>query len=229
MNTLSILQSRSGRTTRFGYDFESGLHDLVQRGDVDCSIQSAEMGFSPLGASRDFLGDALGVYHRTLNMLANSVQRSDQVSLIGVPARNPTSAFRGLVLAAGQSARSYQQFGAVVYGQPYRDFFYNVAYESIAYAAKTLGARKLCMSHLSISGRFNGTMATCIAEALAHYCDDDANPPIESFMFFGCCITGDHLHAIEQLNKEGEQTQHRPIRTWTSAVDGYEVLNLDWR
>ena len=86
MNTLSILQSRSGRTTRFGYDFESGLHDLVQRGDVDCSIQSAEMGFSPLGASRDFLGDALGVYHRTLNMLANSVQRSDQVSLIGVPA-----------------------------------------------------------------------------------------------------------------------------------------------
>jgi len=229
MNTLAMLQSRSGRVTRIGYDFTIDLHKPVQRGDVDCCIQAAEMGFSPLGASADYFGDALGVDRCTLNDLVAWVQESDQVSLIGVPPRNPGSPLRGLVLAAGQNTTCYRQFGASVYGKPYRDFFYNIAYESIAYAAKTLGARKLCMSHLSLSGRFNGTMATCIAEALAHFCDDEANPHIESFMFFGCCIDVEHLAAIEQLNPEGERTRHRPARTWTTNVAGYEAVSVDWR
>ncbi len=230
MHGLAKLQSKQGRFTLVGYDFVSSLKEIVERGDADCYIVSTEDGFSPLGAARWFISESLGISESVIARLAHWNRfENDQVSLIGLPSQLPSSKLLGVVLAPGETSKCYEQFALPLYGRPYRDFYYNVAYESISCAASTLGAKRLCMSHLSGGGHFHEDIATCIAEALGHFCDDDSNPHIESFMFVGCCITVSHLLGIRRLNAEGGMTGHRAIRTWISSIDGFEVVNLDWR
>ena len=115
------------------------------------------------------------------------------------------------------------------YGRPYRDFYYNVTYESIALACGRWGARRLAISHLSGSGAFHEDIATCNAEALAHYCDATPTSVIESFMFVGCCIEMSHLTGIARLNAEHGTGSHCPISTEIEYRDGHEIVHLAWR
>lgn len=229
MNKLATLQSKQGTCTILGYDFSSSLEDLVQRGDVDCYIMSTEDGFSPLGRLRGFLAQELRVSEHDIGNLADWNRfENTEISLIGFPSQNTHSQLRGLVLAASETSECYQQFASAFYGKPYRDFYYNVAYESIAYAVNRLGAKKIAISHLSGSGHFHEDIATCIAEALAHFCDNANNSVIDSFMFVGCCVEQRHLLGIQQLNAEGHITKHRQIHTQHSIKNGFDVVSLDW-
>ena len=231
MTQIATLLSRNGTATLVGYDFNSSLEKLVQQGDVDCHIVSTENGFSPLGSSIHFFASELDIAEADICKLADW-NRFDNpnISLIGLPSKKPNSKLRGVVLAASETSKCYEQFApACCHGKPYRDFYYNVAYESIAYSARVLGAKKIAMSHLSGSGNFHEDIATCVAEALAHFCDNGDNPEIQSFLFVGCCIDPNHLHGIRRLNAEGDETEHRNIRTQTGQREGYEVVSFDWR
>jgi hypothetical protein len=233
MQRIAELRSRRGTTTRVGYDFSGGLNSferLVDHGEVDCFIVSTEDGYSPLGTARDFFVQELGMPH-VISALANWNRfENDQVSIVVLPSRRSGSKLRGVLLAAGESSKCYEKrFRPVAGGMPYRDFYYNVAYEGIACAANVLGARRIAMSHLSRSGIFHEDIAICTAEALGHFCDGENNAPVESFMFVGCCIDAQrHLSGIHRLNREGHLTRHRPIQTRLTYKDGYPVLNLDW-
>jgi len=230
MQCIANLQSRQGTTTLIGHHFAASFEELAERGDVDCFIVSTEDGFSPLGANRDFFAADLGIDDGDIRKIADWNRfRNDEISLIGLPSRNPSGKLRGVVLAASETSSCYEQFAPAFHSMPYRDFYYNVAYESISYAAKTLGARKIAISHLSGSGHFHEDIATCIAEALAHFCDIAENPKIDSFLFVGCCIDEDHLSGIRRLNREGEITRHKDIHTRKSERNGFEVISLDWR
>jgi hypothetical protein len=230
VNRLAELRSRNGCTTFLGYDLNASFDELVRQGYVDCYIVSSEDGFSPLGAARSFFSSELGIAEGKIRELADWNRFSNaNISLIGLSNQNPSSTLRGIVLAAGESSQCYKQFNTVDFGQPYRDFYYNVAYESIAYAANVLGARKLAMSHLSSSGRFHEDIATCVAEALAHFCDDAETSKIDSFVFVGCCIQQAHLYGIQRLNAQGNVSRHREIQKVRSTRDGFPVINIDWR
>jgi hypothetical protein len=230
MQSTLNLQSKQSTTTLIGYDFTASFEKLAERGDVDCFIVSTEDGFSPLGANRDFFAADLGINDDDIRRIADWNRfRNDEVSLIGLPSRNPAGKLRGVVLAASETSLCYEQFAPAFHSMPYRDFYYNVAYESISYAAKSLGARKMAISHLSGSGNFHEDIATCMAEALAHFCDEANNPKIDSFLFVGCCIEKYHLNGISRLNMEGEITGHRDILTKKSKKNGFEVISLDWR
>ena len=230
MQSIANLQSRQGTTTLIGHHFAASFEELAKRGEVDCFIVSTEDGFSPLGANRDFFADDLGIDDDEIRKIANWNRfKNDEVSLIGLPSRNPSGRLRGVVLAASETSICYQQFAPAFHSMPYRNFYYNVAYESISYAAKSLGARKIAISHLSGSGHFHEDIATCIAEALAHFCDNAKNPKIDSFLFVGCCIEERDLSGIRRLNMEGEITRHRDICTTNSKKNGFEVISLDWR
>lgn len=231
MTLIARLVSRNGATTLVGYDFNSSPERLVQQGDVDCYIVSTdEDGFSPLGASKQFFANELAIDEEEIGRLAHWNRFDNpQISLIGLPSRRPKSQLRGVVLAAGETSRCYEQFGIAFLGRPHRDFYYNVAYESIAYSAIVLGAKKIAMTHLSGSGHFHEDIATCVAEALAHFCDNHDNPEIHSFLFTGCCIDPNHFRGIRRLNAEGDITEHRNIHTQTEQREGYEVVSLDWR
>lgn len=225
MHRLAELQSKQGTMTVLGYDFTSSLEEIVLRGDADCYIVSTEDGFSPLGAARRYISASLGIEESVIIKLANWNRfENDQVSLIGLPAQTKPSKLLGVVLAASETSKCYKQFAPAFHSKPYRDFYYNVAYECISYAVNTLGARKLCMSHLSGSGHFHVHIATCIAEALLHFCHNEKNPQIDSFMFVGCCIEVRHLEEIRRLNTDGNLTSHYDIRTWLTKMAGFEVV-----
>jgi len=230
MNTLAELRSIKGTTTIVGYDFDSSFEELVSAGQVDSYIVATEDGFAPLGHWKEFFSKALGVNKNKISMIADwNRSKNSDVSLIGLPNQRLDGKLRGVVLAASETSRCYEQFATPRYGNPYRDFYYNVAYESISYAANILGAKKLAMSHLSASHHFHEDIATCIAEALAHFCDEPNTPQIDSFLFVGCCIEKAHLSGIQRLNKEGTVTRHQDIQINKSVKNGFEVISLDWK
>jgi len=230
MEKLAELQSMNGTSTLIAYDFSSSLEKLVRQKQIDCFIVSTEDGFSPLGASKNFISDELGIGESDISELADWNRfKNPLISLVGLPNQNPSGNLKGVVLAASETSKCYEQFVETPYSKPYRDFYYNVAYECIEYATKTLKAKRIAISHLSRSGHFHEDIATCVAEALAHFCDRNDSPHIKTFMFVGCCINPSHLSGIQRLNVEGDRTNHRNIRTQTSKRKGYEVISLDWR
>ena len=230
MNKLAELHAKNGTTTLVGYDFSSSLEELVRQELVDCYIVSTEDGFSPLGTSKEFISHELGIAKSDIGELADwNRLENPSISMVGLPNQNPSGHLKGVVLATSGASECYKQFVESTYSKPFRDFYYNVAYECIKYATKTLKAERIAISHLSAGRHFHEDIATCVAEALAHFCDKNESPHIKTFMFVGCCIEPSHLSGIQRLNVEGDRTHHRNIRTQPSKRNGYEVISFDWR
>jgi hypothetical protein len=226
--TFAALASRGGSHTRLVFD-DGNLSSPALRGEVDAYIVSTEDGFSPLGRNTDFLSSDLGIPADEIRALAhwNHVDNRE-VSLVALPSRREGSALRGVILAPAENSRCYAKHSLGLDALPARAFYYNVTHEAIAHAASRWGARRIALSHLSASGRMHADIATCNAEALAHYCDAHEGS-IESFLFLGCCIREEHLRGIARLNREGQTGRHREIRVETVTAEGHEVLNLEWR
>lgn len=227
MLTIAALESRTGGRTTVAHD-PGALEPHVREGAVDAYIVATEDGFSPLGMNLRFLSADLGVPVAEIKRLAdwNRFENS-RTSLVALASRRSGSLLRGVILAASETSECYNRFATPLFGRPYRDFYYNVTYEAIAYASSQWTARHLAISHLSASGRFSEDIATCNAEALAHYCDTHANS-IDSFMFLGCCILPDHLSGISRLNAEGRTGAHRAIATQVLSSEGHVLIHLNW-
>ncbi len=229
MNLLAELKSKQNTATKLGYEFHDSFEIITNNGEADCFIVATEYGFSPLGAASYFFSRDLQVSASDIRAIADWNRfNNEKISLIGIKSHNPSGKLKGIILAPGQTSRCYEQFVNIAGGIPYRDFYYNVSYESIAYAAGVLGAKKIAMSHLSASGEFHQDIATCTAEALAHYCDKPGNKEINSFIFAGCCIKLQHLSGIQRLNYEGNTTAHKDINTTITQKNGFDIINLDW-
>lgn len=229
MNFLATLQSKHGHRTTLGYDFHACFRELAERGDADACIVSTEDGFSPLGTSRDFFSTDLGIPADEIKHLADWNRfENERVTLVALASRRRDSRLRGIILAPGETARCYAQFAVPLYSRPYRDFYYNVTYEAIAFACREWKARKLGISHLSASGHFHEDIATCQAEALAHFCDNNLDVCPESFAFCDCCINIEHLQGIQRLNEEGARTVHRPISISIEEDKQASLIHLSW-
>lgn len=224
------LRSEAGTSTTLGYDFGTLFEGLAKRGEADVAIVSTEDGFSPLGGSSRFFEEDLGVsYAEEIRPLADWNRfENDCVTLIAIPTRNPEGYLRGLILAPGNNTESYKRYANSSYGRPHRTYYYNVTYEAIAFASASWGARKLAVSHLSGSGNFHEDIATCQAEALAHFCDLNPLSAPHSLVFCGCCITLDHLQGIKRLNEETGKTSHFAIKVQRENARGATLLHLDW-
>lgn len=227
MQAIAALESKAGGRTSIDFDAGS-LEPLARSGKVDAYVVATEDGFSPLGVNLRFLSDDLGIPIGEIKRLADWNRfENQQVSLVALPSRRSESQMRGAILAASETSESYRKFATPQYGRPHRDFYYNVTYEAIAYCVTQWRARRLAISHLSGSGRFHEDIATCNAEALAHYCD--AHPKsVQSFIFLGCCIEPQHLSGISRLNAEGQTGAHRAIATEVVTGEGHVVVHLKW-
>ena len=228
MAHVAALESQAG--ARIEVTFDSGtLEPLVRKGTADVYIVATEDGFSPLGANRRYLSADLGIPESEIKQLAdwNRFENS-QVTLVALRSRRSGSSLRGVILAASETSECYKRFATPTYSQPHRDFYYNVTYEAIAYASQTWGARRFAISHLSASGNFHEDIATCNAEALAHYCDEHPTA-LDSFAFVGCCISQHHLAGISRLNTESRTGKHRSISTQNENRDGHVLVHTNWR
>jgi len=205
------------------------MRSVASEAKFDAYIVSSEDGFSPLGSNRSFLAAELCVPEGEISKLAAWNRfKNLRVTLVVLPSRRECSCLRGVILAPSQTSACYPPFAVHPTGRPYRDFYYNVTYEAIAYASRSWGAHHIAMSQLSGCINFHEDIATCNAEALAHYCDSSAND-IESFTFINDCdISLEHLAGIRRLNVEGEISQHRPISIETEHHEGYVLVHLDW-
>jgi hypothetical protein len=223
---VAMLQSRDGFRTAINFD-GGALPPLVRNGSVDAYIVSVEDGFSPLGHNRRFLASALGRAESQIRSLAywNRFE-NDSVSLVGLPAETANALLRGVILCPSETSVCYASLAQPFFGKPYRDFYYRVTHAAISHAVEVMGARRLAISHLSGSGNFHADIATCNAEALAHYCD--ANPGrIDSFTFLGCCIEAEHLAGIRRLNAEGGLTRFLPFAKSVEQCDGHTLIHLE--
>ena len=228
MVLLATLESRHGLRTSIQFE-EQNLPALAAAGGVDTYIVATEDGFSPLGADRTFISHDLGIPESEISRLADWNRfKNPRVSLVALRSRKSHSLLRGVVLAASESSECYKRFAVPLYGRPFRDFYYNVTYEAIAFASGNWGAHHLALSHLSGSGNFHEDIATCNAEALAHYCDATPSAEVLSFMFVGCCISLEHLADIVRLNAEAKTAQHHPIVTEIEHHGGYDLVHLAW-
>ncbi len=228
MIPVATLESRKGTRVSIAYD-PGRLETLAREGKVDTYIVATEDGLSPLGLNRRFLSADLGVPEEEIVHLADWNRfKNPQVTLVAVSSRRDGSCLRGVILAASETSECYKRFAMPVYGRPYRDFYYNVTYEAIAFASEKWGAHRIAISHLSGSGRFHEDIATCNAEALAHYCDAIATA-IDSFIFLGCCISLQHLAGIRRLNAAGKTGEHRPISSQLENREGCVLVHLDWK
>ncbi len=226
IESIAILKSRQGGRIAVAYSPDE-LKPLVTDGKVDAYIVSTEDGFSPLGVNRSFIASELGIPEDEIMQLADWNRfKNPRVSLVALQSRRKGSKLRGVILAASETSESYKQFAVPYYGRPYRDFYYNVTYESIAYACGNWGAQFLALSHLSGSGTFHQDIATCNAEALAHFCDATPTAEVESLIFVGCCISREHLDGIACLNPEAQTGQHHPISTEIDHCDGHDLVHL---
>ena len=226
------LRSSAHRKTVIGYDLRALFEDLANRGEADVAIVSTEDGFSPLGGSSRFFEEDLQVsYRNVISPLADWNRfENPRVTLVAIQTRNPLGRLRGVILAPGSNTENYKVFGSHSgrYGTPSRNYYYNVSYEAIAYACIHWNAKKIGISHLCSSGDFHEDIATCHAEALAHFCDEHPSSAPESFVFCGCCMTADQLKGIRRLNAEAGVTHHRPIRVETEVTPNATLLHLDW-
>jgi hypothetical protein len=227
MTHIATLQSQAGTSTLIQFD-PGKLEPLAMNGQVDAYIVATEDGFSPLGINRAFIADDLGITESEIGELANWNRfKNPRVTLVAIPTRRKHSLLRGVVLACSETSECYKRFATPFYGRPYRDFYYNVTYEAIAYAAIEWAARRPGISHLSASGQFTEDIATCNAEALAHYCDSHPGS-IDSFTFFGCCMGEGHFTGIKRLNPEGESGRHRPIVSEIEQLETHSLIHLNW-
>jgi len=231
MTPLWILRSQMDHLTSLYWAESISLTDHLRSGDCDTFIVSTLDGFSPLGSSRDFLSADLAIPDDEIRWLANwNLSNNERISLIALQSRREASTLHGVILAPCEDSKCYRTLGRPRdHFGPYRDFYYNVTYEAIAYANRTWRSRRLSLSHLSASGQFDEDIATCNAEALAHYCDSALMTPIDSLAFAGCCIEKQHLLGIQRLNKERNTGSHRQILTEIERRDGYVLVHLDWR
>lgn len=226
------LRSSANTRTIVGYDFHAMFGDLAHRGEADVAIVPTEDGFSPLGGSRRFFEQDLGVsYDKVIRPLADWNRfENPRVTLVAIQSNNPLGKLRGIILAPGSNTENYKVFGSHSgrHGPPSRNYYYNVSYEAIAYACLNWKATRLSIAHLCGSSDFHEDMATCHAEALGHFCDEHPAAAPESFVFCCCCIDVRQLNGIRRLNAEGGVTHHRKIRVETEVRPTATLLHLDW-
>ena len=225
MKELPTLNSEWGQQTKIYHEPTNNWSALARDGKVDAVIVSTEDANPSVVGS---IATDLGVPEKEILQLDHRNRHKNRhVTLIAIPSRRPNeSLLRGIILAPCEKSRCYSSFEVSRIGSPYRDFFYNVAFESIAYACKEWKARYLALLHLA-EQRFHPNMATCNAEALGHFCDEAVLQPPASFAFVGQRISLDQLSEIMRLNTERNQTRHRAIPFEREEKAGNDFIHLD--
>lgn len=202
------------------------LSDLVPRGVVDAAVMGSDFGFAPLRHEEGFLTRCLLLAPDELFEVAEWSGKDETPTLVTVPPETANPAgLKALVIAPSENSRSYARFATPGYGRPSRDFYYNVAYESLKLATTHFGARRVAMSHLSV-GSFHGAIATCAVEAAAHL--RNSGIALEALVFFGCCIGPEHMQDLVMRANELGIGTHREIEVIAGKRGDFGLMKLRW-
>ena len=219
---------------------------LIEKNVIDCIIIEAEDGFSQLGQMREFVSLDLGIEQRNLHKyvldgfpdnlernissLADWLRaRTPEVTLIAIPSANKDGHLKGLILSPYDGSESYLQFAHAEHAKPYRDFVYNVTYESIIYAHSVWGVRNIGLTHFSrnnYKSTYNLDLTTCQIEAIMHFCNEYRG--IESVTFFDDAEGNIPLDIVSKFSKSESIGGHHPIQKKILNFWGMDFIDLDW-
>lgn len=243
---FSRLQSEDGTSTELS--FSEDFHDLaeaIDKREIDAVVVGCETGFSEFGYHAADLASRLGLDANFMRQQAEwNRHRNERVSLLSFSGSGHSNLRSLILLPYGgaerdRGCRSYQRFWQE---RPSRDFYYNVAHEAFRVAFGERGAQRLWMMNPAAPWSFHRDIATCVCEALAHWCDANHNNAPERVVFSVNPESRDARDSgmrrsdflgVRYLNAEGRITRNRPIQVDTETVRdemGNEVtlVHLDW-
>lgn len=243
---IDVIHLASGRDVVLHHAIDYRIETLVATGMIDAVIVDSEDGFSQLGKMRDFLSLELGISRRNLvkwamDGMPDSLERniasladwnrarSPEITIVGVPSQREGGLLKGLILSPYDGSVCYRRFAMPGYGKPYRDFFYNVTYEAIAYAYLKLNARRIGVTHMSRSkygGYYEKDVTTCQIEAMIHFSNEYAG--VESFTFIDDRLGNQPLEVLSQFGKALAAGRHRKIQTEELRFWGFDFVDICW-
>jgi hypothetical protein len=165
---------------------------------------------------------------KNISSIADWNRSRNEVTLVAIPSARSDGFLKGLVLAAYEGCVSYRKFvPAMRYGRPYRDFMYNVTYESIAFAYHAWGARKIGVTHLSCAASgYRRDITTCQIEAMIHFCNE--HDEVESFTFVDERDGNKPLEILTEFQQLEDAGSHRNITRTIQEHWGTTFVDLDW-
>lgn len=243
---FSRLQGEHGSSTELSFCEEfHNLVNAIDEGEIDSVLVGCETGFSEFGFHAAELASRLELdANFVLQQAEWNCNENERVSLLSF-SRPGHSNLRSLVLLPyggaepGRGCKSYQRFWREL---PSRDFYYNVAHEAFRVTFGERGARRLWMMNPAAPWSFHQDIATCVCEALAHWCDANPNEAPEQVVFSVNPESPDardsgmrmrDFKGVRYLNAEGKITRNRSIQVDGETVCdemGNEVtlVHLDW-
>ena len=248
LHHFAELRGNGGTATRLGFckRFDV-LPKAIQEKEIDGVLVGCETGFSEFGYFNEFLAESFGVDYGFMRQQAEwNRHENERVSLLGFsnPPTTTNSNLRALALLPyggsqpGRGCLSYRRFESRL---PSRDFYYNVAYAAFEMVCGRFGAKRLWVMNPAAPWSFHEDIATCVCEALAHWCDGNPQSAPSSVVFNanpasevgGSGMHFEHFRGVEALNAERATSQHRPIKVQRDTVrdtlgNSVEVVNLDW-
>ncbi len=221
MEYLNHLKSKADTICTIGFDFASAYKSLLANDELDFLILATQNGLPPMGSALYVVSEALQMPSSALLELVewNQFQNND-VSNICLRNKNPKSKLKGIVLAACENSKGYSR----KYNTPNQNFYFDVAYEAIHYAAMSCGARKIGLAHLSSNKKYHSDIAACSAEAVAHFHGEHPDK-INAFAYVGSSIQAWQFGGIEQLNQANNNDSPK-IQTTMKALDYAEIVTF---
>lgn len=238
---VTSIRTHLGEDVVINYLRDCGINTLVDEGLIDVIIVDSEDGLSHLGGMRVFLSEELGIPDRNLvkrvmdglpdvlepniASLADWNRSNPNVILIALPAKRAISRLRGIIISPYEGSCSYEKYATPEYGKPYRDFFYNVTYEAIAYAKNTWGAKNIGLMHMARM-RVHLDVTTCQIEAICHFCDE--NKGLESITFIDIFDSNRPIEIANTFKGLKDRGSHRNIHLEKETKFGCDFIQIKW-
>jgi hypothetical protein len=165
---------------------------------------------------------------------ATMVHDAPIITLIGLRSRIAGSKLKGVVLTPFSRSASYKS--AVeprLRGRPWKDFYYQVTYESLLHATTQWQAARVVTTHLAGAGeRGHADMQGCQCEAVVHLVRGANQVALKSFCFQGCCcgaIPRKNLNGLDVRIAQFVQNHDELISKRTAIMDrAGDVVSISW-
>jgi hypothetical protein len=198
-------------STLIGYAGIGDLKSLIAEGHIDTLLTSTEGGLSPF--PKDMISSELNIPTKKLFKWAEQVSTSRAVTLIALASRRADSRLKGAVLMPYGTSPCYKALVAPEHrGLPYHDFYYNITFEAVSWAAKNWNSRRIATTHLSGCGQpFHPDIPITQCEALLHGLRQSEPIALEHYCFLGCGCFRDEVCTGFGDRLKAFGGEHRPI------------------